>query len=92
MNNILPGTKLIFIGYSGVLSGRPGEVYTFANWYGHNSNYWQCQELIDMGNREHNFPSSAVEVFDPNKHTNYKIMTPELLRKQEEQFIEKYGA
>ncbi len=44
-----------------------------------------------MGNLVHNASVYDVEIFDSSKHKRFKIMTEDELRKDESDFISKYG-
>ena len=95
--DIKRGDKVIFTERGGVLSTDKGNVFTFYGWWtthwGSNR-FWQCQELIDEGNIEHNFSAYECEIFDPEKHAylNPKFMNHKELEKNRREFIEKYGA
>lgn len=90
------GTKLIFYQDGGVLSTKKGNVFTFANWVdapGEQPNkYWQCQELLDMGNKAHSFSIHDVDIFDPKIHKGYIIMTRLILIGNKQEFIREYGS
>lgn len=98
IKNLKKGKKLIFTHDGGVLSASIGNVFTFSCWYyklkddiNRRYFYWQCQELIDKGNYEHNFPIYCTELFDPIIHTTHLIMNSENLDAQRREFISKYG-
>ena len=90
------GEKLIFHRNGGVLSSQKGNVFTFSNWftnkYSTGKDWWQCQELHNMGNRTHNFSIKDVELFDEKVHKEFVLMDTDELTKQEKIFIQKYGA
>lgn len=102
---IKKGDKLIFIKDGGVLSARINYVYTFSNWKGENKDknklkenwdnglriFWQCEELHNIGNHEHGFGIQFVELFNPQKYKDYIVITPELLQKNEIDFIKTFG-
>lgn len=53
--------------------------------------YFQVEELLAEGNTDHNLSFYCVEIFDPIKHKEFKLMTPEVLAQERKAFIEKYG-
>ena len=95
IENLKPGDKLIFVEFGQVLSANIGNVFTFSNWYKEDELkdkiYWQCQELHDMGNSVHGFFIYHVEIFDPQKHKNFKIMNIDSLKQDEDNFFKLYG-
>lgn len=98
IKSLKSGDKLIFITHSGVLSGRPFEVWTFAKWKdefdgvdGVGSRFWQSQELLDLGNYQHNFSIWSVEVFDKDIHKPRFITKKELISAESEFNKQFYG-
>lgn len=60
IDNLGPGDRLIFYRNGEVLSAKKGNVFTFSNWLEDGQkDYWQCQEINDLGNNEHNFSIST---------------------------------
>lgn len=53
--------------------------------------YFQCQELLDCGNIVHNMPTRHTESFNPDNHRTFRILTVEIIKKEEQDFINKYG-
>jgi len=97
INNLKKGDKLIFIQDGGVLSTDKGNVFTFSNHYKSDDpyskgKYFQCLECLYSGNTVHNFPFFAVELFDENIHKEYRLMTVEKLKKDKNEFINRYGS
>jgi hypothetical protein len=95
IKNLKKGDRLIFVRYGECLSWQIGNVFTFSNWYESRYSFpeklFQVQELINMGNLVHNASVYDVEIFDSSKHKRFKIMTEDELRKDESDFISKYG-
>jgi hypothetical protein len=90
-NSFVKGDKLIFVHYGEVLSADIGNVFTFSNYKDELKMYWQCEELLSMGNTVHGFATHVVEKFDPSVHTKFRIMNTEELQKDINDFIKKYG-
>lgn len=95
IKNLKKGDKLIFIQNGMVLMSKKGNVFTFSNfftcpWMGDTS-FWQSEELISMGNYEHNFGIEDVELFDENIHKEFVVMNKEKILQTEKTFIEMYG-
>jgi hypothetical protein len=97
IENLKSGDKLIFYRRGGVLSSSIGNVFTFANWIREDDKYnpgkhlWQCKELHELGNREHNFLIYDTELFDEKIHNEFVMMDEKKLVDQQNAFIEKYG-
>lgn len=95
-----PGTKLIFVRNSGVMSGRPGDVVTFVklhmdrrivdNVFRDYPSHFQCQELLDVGKLSHNFSFDTVALFDETDYPEYRPLTTDILKQIEKDFIEKW--
>ena len=98
IDNLKAGDKLIFFRNGGVLSANTGNVFTFANWWNEDDkwhpgkHYWQCKELHNQGNHEHNFSIYHTELFDENIHKDFVLMHEKKLVSQQREFIDKYGA
>lgn len=92
IKNLKKGNRLIFFQNGGVLSTDKGNVFTFSNWWEDDKYYWQCKELLSMGNRTHNFSIYDLELFDPQKHKQFNIMDEQKITGGEKEFIRKYGA
>lgn len=97
IDNLKGGERLIFFRNGGVLSTDIGNVFTFANWWEENDvmcpgkHYWQCRELHDTGNHEHNFSIYDTELFDEKRHRDFVLMDEEKLVSHIREFIEEYG-
>jgi|ERR1700722_3222349 len=94
IKNLKSGDKLIFVEFGQVLSTQKGNVFTFSNWLHRPLNefhFWQAQEILDMGNKDHNFGIEYTELFDPKIHKQYRVMNKDRLLSEEKQFIEVYG-
>jgi hypothetical protein len=103
MNNInknfKKGDLIIFFRDGGVLGDKKGYVYTFRNYY-HAKNplgykdekysFFQTEELIKES-QNHNFSTGDIELFDPNKHTEYIIMNQNKMDQKIKEFINIYG-
>lgn len=95
------GTKLIFTHHGGGLSYKKGYVFTFANLYDDGfystgnpkvrpGSSVQFQEILAQGNKIHNAFSRDLEIYDPDIHKGIEV-TQEILRRDHEEFVEKYG-
>jgi hypothetical protein len=92
--NLKGGEKLIFVEWGGTLSTDIGNVYTFANWFEHKTlpkRYFQCQELLDMGNTVHNMAIHRTELFNPEIHKEYRIMDAEKINQDLAEFTKQFG-
>jgi hypothetical protein len=74
IENLQPGTKLIFIQDGGWPNTKVGSVYTFSNWYeGEHihlgKRFWQAKEFLDEGTMQHAFIIFHTEVFNPGVAT-----------------------
>lgn len=93
IDNLKGGEKLIFFRNGGVLSAKTGNVFTFANWcnkYTSEKHYWQCKELQNQGNHDHNFSIYDTELFDENIHKEFVLMDEEKLVAKQQEFIREY--
>ena len=97
--NLKKGDKLIFSRNVG-LSAKVGNVFTFSNWKECSwlkewkpglVRYFQCQELLDMGNEQHSFPIHDTELFNTDTHKKYKIMSADILNQDKIDFIKTWG-
>ena len=94
ISNLKSGDKLIFIVNGGMLSDKKGYVYTFEKWhesdYWNRLKFWKSKECMDTY-PEHNFLLNDVELFDPNKHKDYVIVTQEIINKDYINFVNEWG-
>lgn len=52
---------------------------------------FQCVELLDMGNKGHNFSIYDVELFNPEIHKEFTMMYGGRIKENESAFISQYG-
>lgn len=94
ISNLKSGDKLIFIVDGGVLGTNKNYVYTFEKWhesdYWNRLKFWKSKECMDTY-PEHNFLLNDVELFDPNKHKDYVIVTQEIINKDYNDFVNEWG-
>ena len=96
IDNLKGEEKLIFFRNGGVLSTQTGNVFTFANWWNEDDkyhpgkHYWQCKELHDIGNHEHNYSIYDTELFNESTHKKFVLMDGKKLVSQQREVIEKY--
>lgn len=96
ISQLKEGDRLIFITHGSVLQAKKGNVFTFSNWYideifPDSKQWWQCKELIEMGNTEHNFHILDTEVFNESIHTDFVIMDAQKISDARKKFIDLYG-